>query len=46
VASVRFGDEGQGWMLMPVADFLSHGAAVPEMQRRAAIVWAEMALPG
>lgn len=38
-ASVRFGDEGQGWSLMPLAAFLSHDQAVPEMQRRAAIVW-------
>lgn len=42
VASVRFGDEGQGWELMPVAAFLGHSGAVPEMQRRAGIVWQEM----
>jgi 8-oxo-dGTP diphosphatase len=39
VRSIRFGDEGQGWKLMPVATFLSHPQAVPEMQRRAGIVW-------
>ena len=44
IASIRFGDEGQGWDLMPVADFLGHRAAVPEMQRRAGLVWAELRL--
>ena len=42
VAAITFGDEGQGWDLMPVTDFLSHRSAVPEMQRRAGIVWAEL----
>ena len=42
VGSIRFGDEGQGWELMPVTGFLSHAGAVPEMQRRAGIVWAEL----
>jgi 8-oxo-dGTP diphosphatase len=42
VAGIRFGDEGQGWTLMPVGDFLAHRKAVPEMQRRAGIVWADM----
>lgn len=41
VRTVRFGDEGQGWELMPVEAFLGHPAAVPEMQRRAGIVWEE-----
>jgi 8-oxo-dGTP diphosphatase len=41
VSAVRFGDEGQGWDLMPVDAFLGHPQAVPEMQRRVAIVWAE-----
>lgn len=39
---VRFGDEGQGWELMPIGVFLGHSAAVPEMQRRAGIVWQEI----
>ena len=42
VGRVRFGDEGQGWELMPVRVFLGHCAAVPEMQRRAGIVWEEI----
>jgi 8-oxo-dGTP diphosphatase len=39
VGRIRFGDEGQGWELMPVSGFLAHPKAVPEMQRRAGIVW-------
>lgn len=39
---VRFGDEGQGWELMPIGVFLGHSGAVPEMQRRAGIVWEEI----
>jgi 8-oxo-dGTP diphosphatase len=39
VASVRFGDEGQDWELMPVEVFLGHPSGVPEMQRRTGIVW-------
>ena len=42
IASIRFGDEGQGWELMPVAAFLGHDRAVPEMQRRVGIVWGEI----
>jgi 8-oxo-dGTP diphosphatase len=42
VAEVRFGDEGQGWDLMPVKAFLAHERGVPEMQRRAGIVWGEI----
>ncbi len=33
-AAIRFGDEGQCWQMMPLQDWLSHGQAVPEMQRR------------
>ena len=39
VAQVRFGDEGQRWQMMPVPVFVAHASAVPEMQRRAGIVW-------
>jgi 8-oxo-dGTP diphosphatase len=42
IAAITFGAEGQGWDLMPVAEFLGHPAAVPEMQRRAGIAWAEL----
>ena len=37
VAAIRFGDEGQRWEMMPVADFMAHGLAIPEMQRRTGI---------
>ncbi len=40
IAAIRFGDEGQSWAMMPVAEFLGHGKAVPELQRRVGIVWA------
>lgn len=46
VGRVRFGDEGQGWELMPVAAFLGYARAVPELQRRAGIAWAEMGVHG
>jgi len=42
IAAIRFGDEGQGWELMPVSAFLAHDRAVPEMQRRTEIVWNEI----
>lgn len=41
LSSIRFGDEGQGWRMIPVQEFLAHDQAVPEMRRRAGIVWAE-----
>lgn len=37
IAAIRFGDEGQYWQMMPVADYLSHPSAVPELQRRVAV---------
>ena len=42
IASIRFGDEGQRWELMPVEGFLGHARAVPEMQRRAGIAWGKL----
>jgi 8-oxo-dGTP diphosphatase len=42
VAAIRFGDEGQGWDLMEVPDFLGHRSAVPEMQRRAGLAWDDL----
>lgn len=29
---VRFGDEGQGWEMMPIATFVNHSQAVPHLQ--------------
>lgn len=33
-ANVRFGDEGQQWMLMPVPTFMAHPKVVPAFQER------------
>ena len=43
IAAIRFGDEGQAWQMMPVTAFLAQGRAVPELQRRVGIVWADPA---
>lgn len=32
IAAIRFGDEGQGWRMMPVADYLAHPRAVPHFR--------------
>jgi 8-oxo-dGTP diphosphatase len=34
IARIRFGNEGQHWMLMPVCAFLDHDNAVPHLQTR------------
>jgi 8-oxo-dGTP diphosphatase len=34
IATVRFGDEGQGWRMMALAEFLCHDKAVPFLQDR------------
>lgn len=46
VAAVRFGDEGQYWRMMPVAEYLSHPHAIPELQMRVRIALAETCGPG
>lgn len=38
VAEVRFGDEGQHWAMMEVAEFLARGDAVPWLQARVRLV--------
>ncbi len=42
VAEVRFGDEGQYWRMMPVAEFLTEPLAIPEMQRRVRVALGEL----
>lgn len=37
IAAIRFGDEGQYWRMMPVADYLAHPQAIPELQRRVTV---------
>lgn len=36
IAAIRFGDEGQYWRMMPVAEFLTRPDAVPHLQMRLA----------
>ena len=43
IAAIRFGDEGQGWEMMPITRFLTHPLAVPDLQRRTGIAWGECA---
>lgn len=45
IAAIRFGDEGQGWALMQVPDFLNHSHAIPEMQRRLRLALSAGAIP-
>ncbi|MFK7838287.1 MAG: NUDIX hydrolase [Sulfitobacter sp.] len=33
-AEIVFGNEGQGWQLMEVAEYLSHPRAIPRFQKR------------
>jgi 8-oxo-dGTP diphosphatase len=40
VATIAFGNEGQEWQMMPIADFLSHDQAVPHLKQRLA-TWLE-----
>ena len=42
IAAIRFGDEGQGWRMMPVAEFTSHPRAVPHFQQRVQLILAEI----
>lgn len=34
IAAIRFGDEGQEWRMMPVAEFLAHPRVVPHFPAR------------
>lgn len=45
IAAIRLGDEGQGWAMMPLGAFMSHDSAIPEMQRRAGLVWEVLGRP-
>jgi 8-oxo-dGTP diphosphatase len=46
IAAVQFGDEGQYWEMMPVAAFMGHTRAVPDLQQRLRIMLDEGPLPG
>lgn len=41
IAAIRFGDEGQHWQMMPVAAFLTHDRAVPQLRDRLALFLSE-----
>ncbi|MBL3571749.1 NUDIX domain-containing protein [Rhodovulum sp. BSW8] len=34
IARIRFGDEGQGWAVMPVADYLAHPKGIGQLKDR------------
>ncbi|UUQ64967.1 NUDIX hydrolase [Pseudomonas fuscovaginae UPB0736] len=34
IATIRFGDEGQYWRMMPIAEYLTHPLGVPYLQER------------
>jgi 8-oxo-dGTP diphosphatase len=42
VAAIRFGDEGQYWQMMPVAEFLTHPRAIPPLQHRVRLAMAAL----
>lgn len=37
IAAIRFGDEGQEWQMMPLAEFRAHGRVIPAMRARAEV---------
>ncbi|MCZ8077913.1 MAG: NUDIX hydrolase [Rhodobacteraceae bacterium] len=45
VAAIRFGDEGQGWALMPTDEFLTHPKAIPDLQHRVRLALSAQAVP-
>jgi 8-oxo-dGTP diphosphatase len=40
IAAIRFGDEGQEWRMMPIAEFVAHPRAVPHFRDRVRLVLA------
>jgi 8-oxo-dGTP diphosphatase len=43
VSAIRFGSEGQTWQMMPLAQWLTHPRAVPDLPRRTEIALRELA---
>jgi 8-oxo-dGTP diphosphatase len=41
IAAIQFSDEGQYWEMMPIAEFLAHEKAVPDLQKRLGVWLAE-----
>ncbi|MFA9231909.1 MAG: NUDIX hydrolase [Microgenomates group bacterium] len=44
IAAIRFGTEGQTWEMMPIPAYLAHPAGIPDMQHRASLAMANLAL--
>jgi 8-oxo-dGTP diphosphatase len=42
ISMIQFGIEGQYWRMMPVAEFLAHPRAIPELQRRVTVALAAL----
>ncbi len=42
LAAIRFGDEGQHWQMMPVAEFLGHPQGVAPLQARTRLALGEL----
>ena len=45
IADIRFGDEGQYWRMMPLAEWLAHPLAVVPLQDRSRIALAALGWP-
>jgi 8-oxo-dGTP diphosphatase len=43
ITAIRFGEEGQFWQMMDMAEFCSHPKGIPSLQERAAAAWAALA---
>ena len=41
IAAIRFGNEGQEWRMMPVAEFIAHPRAVPHFRQRVRLILAD-----
>jgi len=46
VKAIRFGDEGQFWKMMKIADFLADPLTPPHLRHRVADYLVALALPG
>jgi 8-oxo-dGTP diphosphatase len=42
ITTIRFGDEGRYWQMMPVTEFLIHPRAIPDLQNRVALAMAAL----
>ncbi|WP_054006732.1 NUDIX hydrolase [Cypionkella psychrotolerans] len=42
IKAIRFGEEGQYWQMMAVADYLAHPRAIPELQHRVTVALTDL----